>query len=146
VDDEPDVVDILQKSLQKWDFAADGFTNPVTALDYFRQNHQNYSLVIVDLKMKQMTGFQLLEKIRELKPEVKVLLITAFVRELLDIPADLKPILNRDAILEKPFGVQKVCERVRQQLNINPPLSGREKVRLKKKGNGKEIKEGKKEK
>ena len=116
VDDDPDILDIIQKSLKRWDLHSDGFTDPEIALQQFRRNPHAYSLVISDFRMAPMTGFEFIEKVTEIKPEIKVLMLTAYFRDMLDIPVVLRGVLKVDAILEKPIGIKKVCESVRRQL------------------------------
>ena len=56
-------------------FYKDTFTDPVTALKYYRINF--YDLVILDIKIPKMDGFQLYTKIREKDPKVKICFLTA---------------------------------------------------------------------
>jgi response regulator RpfG family c-di-GMP phosphodiesterase len=54
------------------------FTNPLLAFEYFKNNHQKFSLVISDLRMPGMCGLELVNKIRELNNSIKIFLMTAF--------------------------------------------------------------------
>lgn len=118
VDDNSDILTIIQKALRKWDLISDGFTNPETALEHFRRYANLYSLVISDARMPQMSGFAFLEKITEIKPEVKVMMLTAYFPDMLEIPKVLQGILKVDAILEKPIGIRTICADVKKQLKI----------------------------
>ena len=117
VDDDSDILDIVQKSLKRWDLLSDGFTDPEAALEKFRQNPDLYELVISDFKMTPMSGFEFIEKVSEIKPNIKVLMMTAYFRDMLDIPVVLQGILKVDAILQKPVGIKRVCESVKKQLH-----------------------------
>jgi DNA-binding response OmpR family regulator len=57
------------------------FTNPLSALDHFRQNPRRYSLVILDWHMPNLNGLKLAKKLRELDTNVKILLISAYFME-----------------------------------------------------------------
>ena len=116
VDDDPDILYIIQRALRKWDLSSDGFTDPAGALDHFRSNYRLYSLVISDMRMPGMSGFQFIEKVTRIKPAVKIVILTAYFRDMLDIPEVLKGIVKVDTVLEKPIGIKKVCEKVRAQL------------------------------
>jgi DNA-binding NtrC family response regulator len=118
VDDDADILDVVQRSLRKWDLVSDGFTSPARALEHFRLNSDLYSLVISDLKMREMSGFDFIEQITQIKPDIKVTMMTAFIRDTVDIPEMLRGILKVDSILEKPVGIRKVCLHVRKQLQI----------------------------
>ena len=57
------------------------FTNPLRALDHYRQNPRRYSLVILDWYMPNLNGLKLAKKLRELDANVKILLISAYFME-----------------------------------------------------------------
>ena len=54
------------------------FTEPQLALEHFKTNKDFYALVISDLRMPVINGFQLLKTVKDLNPEVRTVLITAF--------------------------------------------------------------------
>jgi DNA-binding NtrC family response regulator len=78
VDDEFDIVNVLKLYLQQVGLKVFGFTDPYLALEHFRINCKDYILVVSDIRMPGMNGFEFVRNIREIKPEVKVLLMTAF--------------------------------------------------------------------
>ncbi len=116
VDDEQDIVAIFRKSLQNQGFDAYGFTDPILALEHFKANHPNYGLVISDIRMPQMNGIELARRIREIKPEVKLLLMTAF--ELSDFDSDLLDSLKANEFLRKPISPAELANRVAVYLRV----------------------------
>jgi DNA-binding NtrC family response regulator len=118
VDDDADILHVIQQALRKWDLFSDGFTNPIAALEHFKQHAGLYALVISDLKMPKMTGFQFIEEVTKVKPDVKIMVMTAYFRDMLQIPNVLEGIVKVDSVLQKPVGIHKICEQVRSQLNI----------------------------
>jgi len=118
VDDDSDVLEVIQKALRKWDMPSDGFTDPGVALGQFQQNPDRYSLVISDLKMPMMHGFEFLERITGIKPDIRVMVMTAYFKDMVEIPMVLRGILGIDAVLQKPSGLRKVCEDVKRQLEL----------------------------
>ena len=76
--DEFEVVTILRQSLEKQAFHVFGFTEPALALEHFRINSKTYGLAISDLTMPKINGYEFIKKVKEIKPEVKVFLVTAF--------------------------------------------------------------------
>ena len=54
------------------------FTEPQLALEHFKTNKDFYALVISDLRMPVINGIQLLKTVKDLNPEVRTVLITAF--------------------------------------------------------------------
>ncbi len=78
LDDELDITTLIITSLRKNGFNVFGFTNPFLALENFQMNFKGYSIILSDIRMPGMNGFEFVRNIREIKPEVKVLLMTAF--------------------------------------------------------------------
>jgi DNA-binding response OmpR family regulator len=60
VDDEPDVIFTFKKGLESHGFVVDAFNDPVLALSNFKPG--TYDLLLLDVKMPQMNGFELYEK------------------------------------------------------------------------------------
>lgn len=76
VDDEPDIASSIKVGLERRGYQVDSFTSSVEALGRF--NLGSYQLVIVDVRMPVMDGFQFAREIRKLDPAVKVRFLTAF--------------------------------------------------------------------
>jgi DNA-binding response OmpR family regulator len=62
VDDEIDIATFMKLSLQKWGFNVDSFTDPFLALEHFHLNSKDYTIVISDIRMPGINGFELYEK------------------------------------------------------------------------------------
>ena len=75
VDDEPDICLTLANVLEGNGFVVDTFDDPLLALQDFRKNF--YDLLILDIKMGKMNGFELYEEIRMIDDKVKVCFLTA---------------------------------------------------------------------
>ncbi len=69
VDDEPDITFTIKDILEENGFHIDTFNDPITALKSYRSIF--YDLVIHDIKMPKMDGFELYTKIREKDPKAK---------------------------------------------------------------------------
>jgi two-component SAPR family response regulator len=79
LDDDFDLATLVKQILQKDGFNnAFSFTDPLLALEHFRINHKDYSLIISDIRMPIMNGFQFVSEARKINPKVKILLMTAF--------------------------------------------------------------------
>ena len=116
VDDEPDILKIVEMSLGKWGYAVDGFTDPVKALDSFRKDPSGYSLILTDVKMPGMSGSELAKRAKKIRPDVKVMIMTAF-----EVDKDLKNALSsigQSGFLQKPFHTTDVCVAVRRHLTL----------------------------
>jgi CheY-like chemotaxis protein len=75
VDDEPDICLTLANVLEGDGFVVDTFDDPLLALQDFRKDF--YDLLIIDIKMKKMNGFELYDEIRIIDGKVKVCFLTA---------------------------------------------------------------------
>ena len=75
VDDERDINLTLKFVLEGNDFKVDSFTNPLVALQNFKDGL--YNLVLLDVKMPVMNGFGLYQAIRKLDDKVKICFLTA---------------------------------------------------------------------
>ena len=62
VDDESDLTNLFTDALKAADLNAIGFDNPLTALEYTRENHDTICLIVTDWKMPDMNGLQLTKK------------------------------------------------------------------------------------
>ena len=78
VDDEPDVNFTLKITLEDKGFKVDAFDDPLLALENFKAGL--YDLVILDIKMPKMNGFELFREIKKIDNNVKVCFLTGFKR------------------------------------------------------------------
>ena len=76
VDDENDVVAMLKTGLEKHGLEVDAFTSPSVALSAYSADR--HELLIIDIRMQEMSGIQLFREIRSIDANAKVLFLTAF--------------------------------------------------------------------
>jgi DNA-binding NtrC family response regulator len=76
VDDEPDVAATIKMGLEREGFIVDTFTEPQTALDHFKPDY--YAMVITDIRMPVMSGFELYRELKKKDEKIKVAFMTAF--------------------------------------------------------------------
>ncbi|HFE53291.1 MAG TPA: sigma-54-dependent Fis family transcriptional regulator [Bacteroidetes bacterium] len=76
VDDEEDILQLFTELLQRWGYEAVTARNGVEALDKFRT--QQIDLIVSDLKMPEMDGLELLQRIRSIDSRVPVLVLTGY--------------------------------------------------------------------
>jgi DNA-binding NtrC family response regulator len=117
VEDEEDLLKMVEIYLRRWGFTVDGFTSPTEALEHFEKNHAIYSLVLTDIRMPEMTGLELAGFVNKIKPDIKVILMTAFDISQRDLETTL-PIVEYSSILLKPFRLAEICNAVKKQLQV----------------------------
>lgn len=117
VDDEENLNWSLVTSLRKDNYAADGALTGDDALR--RMAAQTYDIVISDVKMPGMDGFELLQWLRAHRPQTRVLMMTAF-----GSPTDRAEALRGGVIayLEKPFDLRALKDELRR---LTEPGQGR---------------------
>src|SRR5919198_3903757 len=76
VDDEPDNSIIFKIALEDSEFEVDAFNNSTAALNAFRPNY--YDLLVLDIRMPIMNGYELYEKVKKIDDKVKVCFLTAY--------------------------------------------------------------------
>jgi DNA-binding response OmpR family regulator len=116
LDDELEIVAFIKHLLQRHRYRTFGFTNPLLALEHFMLNSKNYSLIICDVRMPAMNGFEFAKKVREIVPSVKVILMSAF--DINDpVYARLSSSLKIDGFIQKPFSLKEVIFTIMKQLD-----------------------------
>lgn len=78
IDDEPMLVDLGKKMLEKLGYTVAAFDSASKALDAVTQNPKSFDLIITDMTMPDMYGTQLAEKIKHLNPMVPIVLASGF--------------------------------------------------------------------
>jgi CheY-like chemotaxis protein len=102
VDDEPDVCMVYQIVLQDAGFECKSYIDPVKALKEFRPNY--YDLILLDIKMPVLNGFELCKKILELDKTVHIIFITASEEYYEQFRSQHFPELGKINYIQKPIG------------------------------------------
>ena len=93
VDDEHDIVNLIKQSLEPNGFQAYIFIEPSAALEHFISHSKDYDIVISDIRMPGMNGYEFIRNVKENNPKVKVILMTAFEiddKEFHNVLSDIK--------------------------------------------------------
>jgi len=116
LDDEFDIVAIIKQGLKRYGLKVYGFTDPILALEHFKVNARDYFLVISDLRMPGMNGFEFIKKVKEIKPEVKIFIMTAF--EINDVEfRRVLPSTRIDEFIQKPILLKKLNIIIQNHIN-----------------------------
>ena len=107
LDDEFEMVTLIKQALQKYGFNIFAFTDPFIALEHFNLNAKDYSIVISDIRMPGMNGYEFVKKVKRIKSEVKVILMTAFEINDPDLSNHLSTI-KIDALIQKPLSIKQL--------------------------------------
>ena len=119
VDDDVDITKSFSLALEDSGlFVGDTYNDPLVALSNYRPN--SYDLLLLDIKMPKMNGFELYEKIKKLDNKVKVCFISAYDVDYTALREQF-PSLERDGlipenIIRKPIEVSRLIERIELEL------------------------------
>lgn len=103
VDDNPNMSSLLQEMLEVFDYDSIRASDGQEALNKVKEG--NISLIITDMRMPNMTGLELLQKVKEDYPKLPVVLISGYSMGVMEDQAyDLKP----DGFLGKPLSMSEV--------------------------------------
>jgi DNA-binding response OmpR family regulator len=119
VDDEPDITYTIKNLLEENGFKVDEFNDPILALNNYKVNF--YDLVILDIKMPKMDGFELYIKIREQDPNAKICFLTAittFNEDFRKTRVALGKTINEDYFIQKPIKSQDLVKKLTAIMNI----------------------------
>ena len=112
VDDEPDVIFTLKIVLEENGFKVDSFTDPLSALENYKEEAGMYDLLILDMKMPQMNGFELYRQIRKIDDKVKVCFLTAGEMDYEQFGKELFPALENNCYIQKPIENETLIKRL----------------------------------
>jgi DNA-binding response OmpR family regulator len=112
VDDEPDLNLTLKMTLEENGFKVDSFTDPLSALENFKEEAGMYELLILDMKMPQMNGFELYRQIKKIDDKVKVCFLTAGEMDYEQFRKELIPALDNNCYIQKPIENEMLIRRL----------------------------------
>lgn len=112
VDDERDITSVVVKGLSNG-FEVDSYNNPILALEKFRVDV--YDLLIIDIKMQKMNGFELYKKMKEIDNKVKVCFFTA-IEYYNDEFRMAFPKLTMRCFADKPISIDSLAKLIKQEL------------------------------
>jgi DNA-binding response OmpR family regulator len=113
VDDEPDITLSLKMVLEENGFQVDSFTDPLSALENFKgESAGMYELLILDMKMPQMNGFELCRQIKKIDDKVKVCFLTAGEMNYYQFRNEIFPALDNKCYIQKPIENKILIERL----------------------------------
>ena len=111
VDDDSDIAHVLKLGLLKNRFLVSAFTNPEEALQNFQSNSKDYCLMLSDIRMPGLSGIQLARKVKEINPDIKVVLMTSF--EIRDNEfSKVFPSMHVDGFVQKPIGISDLTNKI----------------------------------
>ncbi|MGB8025772.1 MAG: response regulator [Nitrososphaeraceae archaeon] len=117
VDDELDILRVIKRSLEVGGGVIHvyAFTSPIEALEHFTVNYNNFALVLSDIRMPGMNGFEFIRRIRQINPTIKALLMSAFEFNNNERSSALGSIIVDDFV-QKPVSPRKLTSIVQRHI------------------------------
>ena len=109
VDDEVDITMAFKKGLESNGFIVDVYNDPVTVLINFKSDF--YDLLLLDVRMPKMNGFELYQEIEKADKKAKVCFITAF-EVYYQALREIFPTLNVNCFIRKPIEIDDLIKRI----------------------------------
>ena len=116
VDDEPDLTLSLKMTLEENGLKVNSFTDPLSALENYKEEAGMYDLLILDMKMPQMNGFELYRQIRKIDDKVKVCFLTAG-EMYYGVYTDIFNSLDAKYFIRKPIDNEELVKRVNNMIS-----------------------------
>lgn len=117
VDDDVDVLQTIKKYLVSNGFNVHAFSDGQSAYEHFRYFPKECSLILTDIRMPGMSGFELARKANLVNPDVKIVLMTGFLIQMTEM-AKVLPSIKVDGIIVKPITSTKLNELMQKHLFI----------------------------
>ena len=111
VDDEEIVLDVGTRMLEKIGYCVFRAKNGKEAIDLFRENRKQIRLVILDLAMPEMDGETAFELLKEIQPEVKILISSG-----VSLPYQASDRLKYgcNGFIQKPFNLSDLSRKIEE--------------------------------
>jgi DNA-binding NtrC family response regulator len=126
VDDESDILTVVRRALEEHSFNTCCFTKPRIALEHYKTSPSNHDVVISDLQMPNVNGFEFIRKVKDINSNVKAFLMSSSFQTgdlgLLSLPkSNSSSSLNLmiDEFILKPFSVQKLVMLIWKHLEVS---------------------------
>lgn len=114
VDDEPDLTQVSTLALEYYGYKVDSFNDPQEALSKFKPG--SYDLIILDIKMPKMDGFELYHEIKKKDNNAKVCFLTASELYYEEFRKKEYCALDRNLFIQKPIDNEDLVKEINKML------------------------------
>ena len=114
VDDEPDLTQVSTLALEYYGYKVDSFNDPQEALSKFKPGL--YDLIILDIKMPKMDGFELYQEIKKKDNNAKVCFLTASELYYEEFRNKEYRALDRNLFIRKPIDNEDLVKEINKML------------------------------
>jgi len=116
IDDEKDLLFVYKKALELQRLKVVTFDDSSVALNEMKVRYKKYSMILVDIRMPKVNGYQLINEIKRIDPSIKTILMSAYDVSDLEVHDNLNDGVKIDRIMHKPFSLIKLISTVKTLL------------------------------
>ncbi|HKU48310.1 MAG TPA: response regulator [Nitrososphaera sp.] len=118
VDDEQDITAIVKRGLEHHGFKVTAFNSPIKALAHYSPGA--FDIILLDIRMPEMTGFELARSIWDTDRNVHICFMTSF--EIYEgEAAKVFPSMGNRCFLRKPITIEQLARHINTQLGLSSP-------------------------
>jgi two-component system, OmpR family, copper resistance phosphate regulon response regulator CusR len=107
VEDEIDIATVIKKGLEMKGYTVHEYNDPAKVWEYFQENDKNCTVVLSDVRMPGMSGFEFCRKVKTLRPAAPVILMTAFEINQSEFDT-VMPNTKADGFIQKPIALKNL--------------------------------------
>jgi CheY-like chemotaxis protein len=115
IDDEVSVAEIARDMLNDLGYSVTTVYDGKTGLETYRTRQASFDLVLLDMNMPLMGGREAFEKLRDINPNLRIIILTGYGKGVLERPTFTSEI---NEFLQKPFQLEDLATKVRQVLDV----------------------------
>ena len=116
IDDEKDLLFVYKKALELQRLKVVTFDDSAVALKELKEHYKKYCMVLVDIRMPKVNGYQLINEIKCIDPLIRTILMSAYDVSDLEVSDNLDSGVKIDEIMHKPFSLLKLINIVNSLL------------------------------
>jgi DNA-binding NtrC family response regulator len=114
VDDEKALVTLAEEGLQRIGYQVHMETDSNKALKAFKQNPENFDLIVTDQTMPNLTGIELSKALMEIRPDIPIILYSGMMDQM---SPEMIETAGIRAFLSKPLMLKQLSEAIRDVLD-----------------------------
>jgi DNA-binding response OmpR family regulator len=114
VNDDVDTTTVIKEGLSRYGYEIETFVDPNLALQNFKAS--TYDLLLLDVRMKGLDGFELYNKMRKIDENIKVCFISAS-NTFYEKYKRLYPEIKNECYIQKPLGIKNLAGIIGKILN-----------------------------
>ncbi|MEJ5228302.1 ATP-binding protein [Thermodesulfovibrio sp.] len=113
VEDNKEVRGVIEEILRNNGYEVYSFSDGIEVISHFDKIKDKIEICLFDVVMPKIGGIELYEKLRKMKPDIKVIFMTGYANNILQIQNLIK---EGQQIINKPFGIAELKKKIKEVL------------------------------